>query len=377
MFTLLLTKCLTIVFNTKGNNWAWGDISEVWDNDEQKWYCDLVSDQKNYISKDIIETISPKSVEAWEEFGTAWSNACQRDYIYYGMNKSNTNNGSLNQQMRDMIFRFSLKAESLYTIANDINNDINNDPLISHPLETTNSDKPKFTEAIERMWSNGNYEIRIEIYQGAENGGSGYIDSFTFSIQPKRLMYISKCDRRFIWNVWGQGWSTYSLKQDYIEPKWYYPSDDGNIMLINNSWDLSKLSDDLWFRVLEVDDKTEYTYSLSQSFKYSSSVKGDYSNETSKKIGFGVSGSYGSEQTLSSSFNVKTVHESDCIGEGFIHYVNNIISGSNERNYTLETINTGCFDFNIVPIDSHKQTSIREYLLTRQPYNGHYARVGE
>ena len=50
-----------------------------------------------YVSKDVVAT----AINAWREFKNV-PNACQRDYIYYGINKTNTP-GSLNRNIREKL----------------------------------------------------------------------------------------------------------------------------------------------------------------------------------------------------------------------------------------------------------------------------------
>lgn len=46
---------------------------------------EATEDLNKYVSKDVVAT----AINAWREFKNV-PNACQRDYIYYGINKTNT-----------------------------------------------------------------------------------------------------------------------------------------------------------------------------------------------------------------------------------------------------------------------------------------------
>lgn len=64
-----------------------------------------------YVSKDVVAT----AINAWREFRNV-PNACQRDYIYYGINKTNTP-GSLNRNIREKLYRFRISATAFGRIA--------------------------------------------------------------------------------------------------------------------------------------------------------------------------------------------------------------------------------------------------------------------
>ena len=61
---------------TKGG--LWGDVDEVLDNDEDPG-DNLVSEVGNTISASELSAISPRTIAAYNQFGTGWGNACQRD----------------------------------------------------------------------------------------------------------------------------------------------------------------------------------------------------------------------------------------------------------------------------------------------------------
>jgi len=63
---------------------------------------EATEDLNKYVSKDVVAT----AINAWREFKNV-PNACQRDYIYYGINKTNTP-GTLNRNIREKLYRFRI-----------------------------------------------------------------------------------------------------------------------------------------------------------------------------------------------------------------------------------------------------------------------------
>ena len=346
---------------TKGG--LWGDIDEVLDNDEDPG-VNLVSQVGNTISASELSVISPKTVLAYDEFGTGWGNACQRDYIYYGMSQTNTNNGVLDLFQRDMIYRIALSSGGLWSSGDAQNEDVAMQPgFVSY-----NSDLPDCADAVRRMWGNGNYEIKIEIYQQPLNSSPQSIGVLVFTISPSDLMYVTKCNRNYHWNILGQSWNTYTLNQSYIEPKWYYPN-QGALYTISNGWDLSSNSDNIFVRITEVDQSVSYSYTQTVSFKHTDAVSTstqtnpDGSQEEVKiKGSYGVSGSTSTESTDQQTFTYTRKESSDTLGTLLVGYIDNVITAKNGNVYNLKRYSTGNFYMSIIPIDTRDEYLILNYL---------------
>ena len=326
---------------------------------------DLVSEIGDFISHDELSSISPNSVQAFNEFGVGSLTGVQRDYIFYGMTNANPNNGALNVFMRDMIYRFRLTPSALFYIS-----DYENDPQMAL-FWTGRDDRPGFDEALSRWWGNGNYEIRFQYYQDSNGGEAGYIGSNVLSIAPGDLMFISKCYSTFDWNFWGNNWSSYSLSAVCVEPKWYYPGDYYNpLPLVNTAWNMATSSDNIWIKVLEYDPSATESYTVTKAFKQSFSVSLSANGSFWEKCGLGVSGSYGVEHTESKSFTVTKTTGSDDLGDCDLNYVDNIIIASTEHDgnsgFVLKSIGNEYFSVSYVPIDTRNEYQIRQFLLGRK-----------
>lgn len=326
---------------------------------------DLYSETGNFVSYYELNSISPSSIGAYNEFGTGYMGAAQRDYILYGMTTSNTSHGVLNPYMRDLLYRIRFTPSALFRMSDDTG-----DPSLS-TLYTGRDDRPGFDEVLSRLWGNGNYEIRIQYYQNLSNGGVDYIGANTYSIAPSEIMYISRLYYTFDWNFWGNNWSSYTIYSVDIEPKWYYPGDKSNTLsLVSTAWNLATASDNIWLKVSEYDIASTETYTMTGSFKQSFAVSYNETDNTWEKHGLGVSGTYGSEEVENESFNITRTYASDELGDCWLSYMDNIIISSatqqNVSGFQLKSIGNDYYSISYVPIDTRNEYSIQQILLNRK-----------
>lgn len=326
---------------------------------------DLFSEIGNFVAYNELNPISPSSVDAFNEFGTGYLSAAQRDYIFYGMSTTNTNYGVLNPYMRDLLYRIRFTKDALFRISDDTN-----DPNLS-TIYTGRDDRPGFDEVLPRIWGNGNYEIYIQYYQNLNNGSVAYIGANTYSISPSELMYVSRIYYTFDWNFWGNNWSSYTIHSIDIEPKWYYPGDKYNpLSLVNTAWNLATASDNIWLKVSEFDISSTETITMSGSFKRSSSVSYNNNDGTWEKHGFGVSGTYGTEEVDNVSFNITRTYSSDELGDSWFSYMDNIIISSSTlqsvSGFQLKSIGNDYYSISYIPIDTRNEYSIQQFLLNRK-----------
>lgn len=338
-----------------------GHIENYYDNPNSVIPRDAFSVTGNSISYYELNSISPSSIGAYNEFGVGSLGAAQRDYIFYGMTTTNTNNGTLNPYMRDLLYRIRFTPAALFNMSDDTS-----EPSLS-TFYTGRDDRPGFNEALARFWGNGNYEIRVQYYQDSNNGGAGSIGTTVLSIAPSEIMYISRMYVTFDWNFWGNNWSSYTIYAADIEPKWYYPGDKNNpLQTVNTSWNLATMSDNIWIKVCEYDPSTTVTYSKTATFKQSYSVSSS-SNSTWEKVGYGVSGSYGDEVTHTETFSVTKTTGSDDLGDCWMTYMDNTITASTNGNtFQLKSIGNEYFAITYVPIDIRNEYQIQQFLLGRK-----------
>ena len=224
---------------------------------------DWVRRDGDFISETDLRSISPETLQAYDEFGTGWGDGVQRDFIYYGMTKSNVNNGIYCKHKKELLYRFSFvsRTELWY------NADSSEDPDLDGTIKTGRDETLDFDEFLSELWSTGKYEVKFDFVKANKDGTTSSLGSPSLTIDAGDLMYISKVYVIFGWTFFGnKNWHEYRIKEEYIEPKWYYPSDKGNMILINTPWDLSSGSCDIWISAKEIDEaSTTVTTQVLQS----------------------------------------------------------------------------------------------------------------
>lgn len=345
---------------TKADHWLFGDTDEILNNDEAPG-DNLISEVGNRISYSELNAISPETISAYNEFGTGWNNACQRDYIYYNMSTVNSDHGILKMFEKDLLYRFALTPYSLLDVA-DADGE---DPImLNNGYVSRNSDRPDCAEAVRRMWGNGHYEIKIDVYQKTGTVPSNIITSYYFDLEPSELMYVSKCNLNYHWNVFGQSWNTYTIQQSFIEPKWYYPK-GLSLSVIDNHWNLATASDNVCLLISEVDDAATITTTTSLTFKQSNTVSLTTSTSgeaEAVKSSYGTSNSYTIETSSTETKTIVKKQDSDDMGPSSIAYIDNIVTGADASGYYLKCYSTGRFLFSVIPVDMSNELSIINYL---------------
>lgn len=337
---------------TKVRTWE-GDFYNETENISSK--RDLVSEVGYRISESDLNNICPDAITAYREFGTGMVNGVQRDYLYYGLTCENNTSGVMNPNRRDMIYRMKISPEKLFNSMDDDTED----PLTV--LGTGRGDRPTFDGAVSRMWSNGNLEIQIEFFKGIKDGGTDEIDKILLSIYPGDLMYLTKCHDVFQWNIFGNNWSVYTIKKEDIQPKWYYPGDEGHVVLIQSPWDLNYRSQNIWFKSSEIDKEKTYTKNMTVGFKFSSSMS-TQSGDSVK-----MTTTIGNEHSESHSETVTYTESPDDLGSAFIEYADSYIASNNyDGTYNLGYVSTYSFEFSLLPINLSDKYRIRDYMLQRK-----------
>lgn len=135
------------------------------------------------------EIVNPSSVvrDAFLHFGTDpvyW----QRDYIYYGMTKSNPKNGQFNPQIREYIHKIKIHPSVLSTISDQ--NDPNNTTV---EVKSDDRDPLTWAQIVDRIWTDGNFEFKFYVYTGRRDGTSTLEpNAKMYNVSPKELFRINK-----------------------------------------------------------------------------------------------------------------------------------------------------------------------------------------
>lgn len=347
--------------DTKG--WFTGGYDEVWQNDASD--ADTYAVTGNSITANELNGVSPISIQAYNEFSVGSTAGVQRDYIYYGMTKAKPKNGKLNVFVRDLLYRFRISVDGIMRMADDNGNGNGNgngkgDPTYSTYLFTGTNDRPSCVDAIKRMWGSGKFEIHIQFFQSYPGNGASSVGSMVFSVSMDDLLYVKSMKHTWNWD-WFSDWSTFTITEAELEPKWYYPGDKANsIQMITTSWDLSAVSDNLYIRVEEFDPAQTVTITKGRDFKRALSMS--LNNE---KIGLGITNSM--EESYSDSYSVTTTHGSDELGDFPMYYVDNyIIARNSDGKYVLNAWGNEYINISFLPFDTRDKYSVQNFLLGRK-----------
>jgi len=338
---------------------------------------DLFSKTENFISCDELTTLSPFSIQAYDEFSTGMTAGVQRDYVYYGMTKEKSSNGELDIFKKDLLYRFRLTPDAIVNISEE---DEPKDPQVL--LWTRRDDFPEFEQVTPRIWGDGKYEIYFKFYQAYPSSGATCVGELVFHVAPEDAMYVERYHRKTTWNWFGNNWSSYEILASNIKSKWIYPGDERNadytsLSIISTSWDLSKLSDNIYMDVYEYDESATISKTQEGNFKQSFSV-GKSSNaevgiDKIIKFGLGVTGSFGGENTWKESYTYTYTKGSDDLGSSQINYIDNYILATETRNgkagYVLKAVGNKNYAVSFLPIDSRDEYTILQALRNRKQLN--------
>lgn len=291
---------------------------------------------------------------AAEQFSYNNNKVAQRDYIYYGMSKSNTDKGRLDQTIKEYVYRFKIDKSKLTILDYHNSSDVKTDPSFKSESRVFKKKKnklsPEDNEIQKYLWSEGSLEISFTFYLGTY--GSSVLSSYKvpMTIKPSDLWEIKTSTERR--ETCGTVFHyKYLSNKDDLVSKWYYPKD-----FPVQPFNLADNSTSIWFSVYEEDPSGTIERTISTSCSYTTNVKSSHSQSGSASFGidkwtlglqFSQSGedSFTTEKGHQSSIVIKINEASDHLGEGCLDYITPIINSvrytkNNVSGYDLKSIPT-------------------------------------
>lgn len=306
---------------------------------------EATEDLNKYVSKDVVAT----AINAWREFKNV-PNACQRDYIYYGINKTNTP-GSLNRNIREKLYRFRISATAFGRIA-DADGDQRLQDLTQTKRYLSNE------EILQNIWTDGNFEFRFKSYIAGETNKDAMEHLLTFSVKAKDVFSIEKIHLHHKnGTAFRQSKNFYSVDINNLRSKWIYPeklepNKDNQVFTL--PWDLynKALSIHMYVEEFDVDQTIEKTITVVNEFtnKADFSIEGGGSIDSVKlsaKLGYGFSHT----NTTTSSTKVTTTVGSDELGTLSFFFYDPIIRAESNNTYKLYDVSSGDVTATILPIN--------------------------
>ncbi|MDE5579625.1 MAG: hypothetical protein K2I85_06745 [Alistipes sp.] len=271
------------------------------------------------------------------------SRVFQRDYIYYGITPS-SDTGTLNRNISEYISFIEVNPNAYFNMSDQRTGEASDDPRISNTV--VEHKKTPYTEAelIDRMWTKGAYNFRIEIISA--NSTQPII--VYVPLRPDQLWdFHIACDYRH--GTWFRKKKyTYAIDPNKFTAKCVYLSSE---LISFGKWDLSEEALYRYVHILEEDKSVKYTYSVTHemtkmtSAKVSGGVKFGVGTKTSGEIGAEISGS--TTKTESKTFSYTREEEDDNLGTIKIYFYDPIIDAKSGSNYLVHTYNTGIVKFGL------------------------------
>jgi len=271
--------------------------------------------------------------------------ACDRDLIYYNMDKSNSDKGRLNKKFREKLWKFRV-VPTCYT---QISQRELEDPEIDSECHNR---KAPFSneELIKKIWRDGSFVFKFWLECGNKNQKDEVIIK-NVVVPPYKLFKFSKirCD--------------YQHSTAFRKSKYYYTVDlsdmkslwvDVNEMngrdvyLLENPWDLTNLATNINIKVEEFDPTIEFTKSVEYTNTFAGSVNFQAGGD-SLKGSLGLSDTYSEKRSRSE----KWTGGPDDLGTAMLNYLDPVIISDSElstKGYKIFTLTTGMIEMMVVPV---------------------------
>lgn len=287
--------------------------------------------------------LHPAIIKAWEEFKNV-PQAFQRDYIYYGITKSNQP-GSLNRGFRESLYKFRIFPSWLSIISDQEGKD--------PKLVTSFTEKKRYLtneEIVKRMWTDGKFEVSFESYIGAEKSIEAMRQRLSFSLSATQLWSLEKVhiDHKNS-TAFRHSKNTYTVNPKDLKPRWIYPGklESDNAVFVR-PWDLYSYSTIINLFVSEYDESQTITVERSMVNQYVSkfdaSAEASGGKEGSMKYGVKVGYGYSDTSTSTSKTTTVTTTGSDDLGNLIYTYSDPIIINDtykNTKGYKVFAIKAG------------------------------------
>lgn len=312
-----------------------------------------LEDSSDEISVSDLNRIAPDVARAYHEFKGVF-NSAQRDYCYYGMTKTKTS-GTLNNNIRDRLFRFQVFPSALQVI----NDTPNHTAAHSDPLTIVNG-KPyveisdhgdgkaprplTYSAAMEALVQGGKYEFEITVYYGTS--ASVASSKLFIDADVRDLFLFNQIDVMEYGATLLKWYRVWEMVVRDVEPKWYYPKST----LYLPAWNLYNGATSLYLVFKEID--SDQTVSTTDNVTNTFTVGADPKITFSEKFELGLNAKY--QQEKSRSVQVTETLGSDDLGELPLAYVDPYIrtaspNDNNPSSYTLMSYSTGRIKVSFLP----------------------------
>lgn len=269
-----------------------------------------------------------------------------REYVYYGLSPDNKENGKLDPNVKEKLYKFRVDSTVYSKITNE---QVGDDPHLKNEAYYKKW-HPSGEQIAKDLWTDGAYEIVFQVYCGS----SSMVETKTISVKGSDLFYVSK----------------FHVKKQhhtgFRSSKWWYTTTPGDLkgkwvdvsaenIYLTNTWDLSNSPVSIYIKFFEKDNGTTKTitdsYTTSYTNKADLNASGKYDQES---FSIGFSNQVTSQKTFTISYQYKD--EDDDLGSLYLNFKDPIIVSdkyASSKGYEMYSLNTGSMKVVIAP------TSIR------------------
>ncbi len=289
-------------------------------------------------------------INAWKECKDV-PNAYDRDYIYYGISKTNPS-GPLNRNMRESLFKFRINPNLFTTIADQAEKDPS--------LGQTSKESGKLTteEIVQNVWKDGRFEFYFTCYVGNRESDSPQRQQLVFNLAPREVFSIEKVNVDYVnRTLFRHSKYTYTVDPKNLRARWIYPANLENIEMndvFTKPWDLQNQSLSIHMTIEERDDSQQIAKTETFTDTYTS--KTDFETGTSDKEGDTTStikntSGFSSTTTHTSTTTTTTTLTSDNLGTLTFYFYDPIIVevGPMEYLYGLYSVSNGAVEAVLMP----------------------------
>ena len=188
-FHLLVVKnnerVIPVSINTRGVANSYQFIDKAFDGTNSKQNTPSTRsmsepDNIDWLSEDIVDPIVKNAYEKMKE-----NPSLQRDNIYYGLT-DNKQEGSLNMNIDEYIYRIQISPSSYFTMADQEGDPTRKDKgTISNKKGEISDD-----EALSRFWIDGNFEIILQVFTGVKNIKELTAYEYVFNVKTQELYNV-------------------------------------------------------------------------------------------------------------------------------------------------------------------------------------------
>lgn len=346
---------------TKGNYRHTGSYSSSWVAGQTP------GDNSALMSAAMLNEINPDIITAFNYFDGS-QNAVHNDFIYYGMTPENPE-GLLRNDVRTRLTRFKIYPSAFNTVVDEVGIDrkYSGDYWETDDNGKGYSAEPSLSTIYSKLWSDGNLEIQVKVFQLSSSGTEVALEEDTYNVPVLKLFTVkNQSIKKEQWGTtltkWYITWRYTIIKRDEstLAEKWYYPEHSIDFP----TWDLVNNSA---YTVLFIENDTSTTStkttSVTSKRANSTTLSGDETNSLgvkieeklgdlnlNKTIKHGLGWTSSNEDTRTENIAVSYTEEDEVLRKCIVSYRDNYISSRvSDNEYRMHIYDGGSFAFNLLP----------------------------